>query len=180
MNNITKYIEALLFVAGEPVAKSELAELLQVEPAQINEATIELKNILQEHGLTITETDSHIQLVTSPVVADLLKQFLKEELKPLSKAAAETLAIIAYRGPVSRYDIDVLRGVDSRTIVRQLLRRGIIKQSTTKGNTVLYDISEDFLLHLGLEHKATLPQFETLSQDERIQQLLAKEDKESI
>lgn len=176
MNEITKHIEALLFVAGEPVAKNELSELLGAELTHIEEGILELKQSLREHGLAVTETDTHVQLVTSPEVADLLAQFLKEEPRPLSKAAAETLAIIAYRGPVSRYDIDVLRGVDSRTMVRQLLRRGIIKQSASKGNTILYDVSEDFLLHVGLEHKEELPQFAALSKDEKIQQLLEGEE----
>jgi segregation and condensation protein B len=165
-------IEALLFVAGEAVSKKELAALLKEPVETIDTYVQEISEQLHGHGITVVVTDTHVQLTTSPSVADYLRQFQKEEQPKLSKAAAETLAIIAYRGPLSRYDIDVLRGVDSAAMVRQLVRRGTVRQIQQAGKTPLYDISEAFLLHMGVERREDLPQFAELSNNERIQQLL--------
>lgn len=168
-------IEALLFVAGEAVKKTELASLLGEEMDAVETYIAELSQELSTHGISLLLQGEYIQLVTSPETKDFLAQF-ERDIQKLSKAAAETLSIIAYRGPLSRYDIDVLRGVDSRTMIRQLLRRGVIRQLKEAGKTTMYDITEDFLQHMGLTRREDLPSFEDLSSDERIKQLLSSTD----
>ena len=171
-------IEALLFVAGEAVKKEELASLIGEGVETIDQYIEELSSSLTDHGISLLIQGDYIQLVTSPSTKDYLAQF-EREAQALSKAAAETLSIIAYRGPLSRYDVDVLRGVDSRTMIRQLLRRGVIRQIKEAGKTTLYDITEDFLRHLGLTRREDLPSFEDLSNDERLQQILKSSESQS-
>lgn len=171
-------IEALLFVAGEAVKITELASLIGEDIDSIAAYLTELEQSLTDHGIALLIQEDYVQLVTSPSTREYLAQFERDTQK-LSKAAAETLSIIAYRGPLSRYDIDVLRGVDSRTMIRQLLRRGVIRQIKEAGKTTMYDITEDFLRHLGLTRREDLPSFEDLSNDERLQQILKSSDQAS-
>lgn len=167
MTPATQKIEALLFLAGEPVSKAELAKLLGENKQNIDQALQELSGALTDHGLSLVQTDTLIELVTSPAVANTLAQWWQDEEK-LSKAAAETLAIIAYRGPLARYDIDVIRGVDSRHSLRQLQRRGLIRRAAGATATTRYEITEEFLKHLGLTGRQQLPQFDQLSAQEKL------------
>ena len=172
MTSLAQHIEALLFTAGESVTISDLAHLLHVEESEIMQALHELTKELAGQGLSLVVTETHAQLVTSESVAEFLVQFAGEDGKELSRAAMETLSVIAYRGPVSRYDIDSIRGVDSRRMIRQLLLRGLLRQIRTAGQASLYDISEEALMQLGITNKKDLPQFTTLSKSEDITRLL--------
>ncbi len=165
-------IEALLFVAGEAVAKKELAKLLNEPVEKIDDYLLELEDALHDRGLALVRTANRIQLVTSPHVATFLAQYSVYDARPLTRAASETLALVAYRGPISRYDIDTIRGVDSRSMLRQLLRRGLVYQIRSGGQTPLYDISDEFLLHVGLTRREQLPQFSELSNNSTVDQLL--------
>lgn len=176
MNKKTQQLQALLFAAGEAVPKKELSEILGEPIESVHSYIQELTAALEGHGLALATTDTHIQLVTAPAVADFLSRFQQEELGELTKAAAETLAIIAYRGPLSRYDIDVLRGVDSRSMIRSLMRRGVVRRLQRAGRTPLYDVTEDFLLNLGIQNREQLPDFVTLSNTEAIQHLLTSQE----
>lgn len=169
-------IQALLFVAGEAVAKTELVELIKEPIAAVDNYLTELREVLSNQGLTLVTTSTHVQLTTTPEVADYLAQFQKEDIGELTKAGAETLAIIAYRGPISRYDIDLLRGVDSRSILRQLIRRGTVRRLQRSGRTPLYDITEDFLLNLGIARREDLPDFATLASSAAVEGVLNRED----
>lgn len=173
-------IEALLFAAGEAVAQEELAKLLAVSPEELNQAVQELQQQLADHGLSVIQTTSHVELVTSAAVAEYLATWLAGEEKDLSKAAAETLGIIAYRGPIARYDVDLIRGVDSRHIMKQLLRRGVIVRAQSTTPNPQYEITEDFLKHLGLTTREQLPQFEELSSHEKITRLLRQQEISSL
>lgn len=173
MHALTQKIEALLFLAGEAVSLQELARLLTTEVSQIEVHVHELQDAYQGHGLSILSTESRVQLVTSATVASFVQDFLQHEAQELSAASAETLAIIAYRGPISRFDISAIRGVDSRRILQQLLLRNLIRKKTEGASrAVHYVISEEFLQHLGLSHVAQLPDFSALSADERVQRIL--------
>ena len=175
MTSLAQHLEALLFTAGEAVTLSDLSQLLNVSEEQIKKALEELSNELKNHGLALVITNTHAQLVTSQEVAEFLAQFAEEGGNELSKAAMETLSVIAYKGPISRYDIDSIRGVDSRRMIRQLLLRGLLRQIRTSGKASLYDISEDALMHLGITKKEELPEFENLSKSEDIDRLVTQE-----
>lgn len=171
MTSLAQQIEALLFTAGEAVSLRDLAELTHVKEEEVASRLDEINASLLDTGVTLMRTATHAQLVTSPTVAEFLAQFATEE-NVLSKAALETLSLIAYRGPISRADIDVLRGVDCRRMLRQLLHRGLVRQLRTAGQAVLYDISEECLAHLGVTSRDQLPSFDELSHHEGVDRLV--------
>ena len=172
MNYKTKQLEALLFTAGEPVARSELAAVLNVTETELEWLADDLLHELLAHGLTVIKNATHIQLVTSPAVAEWLRQFEQKADDTLSRAAMETLTIVAYRGPISRLAIDAIRGVDSRAMIRQLIRRGLLTRISQAGQAPEYAVSTDFLQAAGIKRQEDLPDFETLSTHERLVQVL--------
>lgn len=176
MRKEAQLVEAMLFASGDAVSKKELQQNLGTSVKAFESIIEELCKALEGHGLTLVVTDAYVQLTTSSHVSSDLAQFLTGDDAALSKTASETLAIIAYRGPISRYDIDVLRGVDSRRMVRKLLHRGMIRQIQRQGKTMLYDITEEFLTHVGIDRREQLPKYEELSDDDRIRAVLEQEE----
>lgn len=174
MTLLAQHIEALLFTAGEAVALSDITQLLSVSEEDVANAVKNIEASLQGHGLAIVVTPTHLQLVTSASTADFLAQFLTEDEHQLSRAAMETLSVIAYRGPIARYDVDAIRGVDSRRMIRQLLLKGLLKQIRTSGQASLYEISEDALMHIGVTKKEDLPNFDSLSTSEDIDRIITQ------
>ena len=172
MDETLRKLEALLFLAGEAVSYKELGQLID-QPAPSAKAAVEkLRTALRDHGLTIVTTDSHAQLTTSRHVTAYLQRFLQGEAQQLSAAAAETLAIIAYRGPMNRIAIEAIRGVDCRRMIRQLVARGLVRRKKLPEQLPVYSITEDFLQHLGLTRREDLPKFEELAQHAKIKDLL--------
>lgn len=164
MNDLAKQLEALLFTAGEAVSLKDLGELTHETPENVSSALQEIDIAIAESGISLMLTDTHAQMVTSKTVAAFLAQFSAPDDTTLSKAALETLSVIAYRGPISRIDIDVLRGVDSRRMTRQLLLRGLIRQIRASGQAALYEITEEFLAHMGITKKEELPHYRELEE----------------
>jgi len=168
MNNLEKKIEAILFYKAEPLSIKELARLTDVSYDEINEAVESLTKSLLDSGLTIIKNENEIMIGTSPDVSDIIKKIARDELdRDLGKAGLETLAIIAYRGPVTRADIDYIRGVNSSYILRNLLIRGIIKREQNPNNTrsFLYSSTTEFLTYLGLTKKDDLPEFKEIKKE---------------
>ncbi len=161
-------IEALLFLAGEAVERSELVRLIECTPDELQLYLTELIASFAAHGLTIIETKTHLQLVTAANVASFLASYGKDEIQELSGAAAETLSLVAYRGPISRAEIELIRGVDSRRIIRQLQSRGLVRKLSENEHTPHYVVSEEFLQNLGLTKVTELPDFEILSKHETV------------
>lgn len=165
MEDLKKQIESLLFITGEPLSFEDLVRFLKREPEAIKEALEALKEDYQigKRGLVILEHQGRYQLTTSPetseLVADYLKETLKEELTP---AALETLAIIAYKGPITRAEIENIRGVNSSFILRNLLIRGLIEREVDpkRPQAYLYQISFEFLRKLGLSRIEDLPDYQ--------------------
>ena len=123
------HIEALLYWKGESVAKKKLASILSVSEKDITEALMTLQTKLAERGVTLVEKDDEVMLGTAPEASELIEKLRKEELvKDLGKAGLETLSIIAYKGPVSRAEIDYIRGVQSNFILRNLQIRGLVEK----------------------------------------------------
>lgn len=172
MTPLAQQLEALVFTAGEAVPLTELAELTGATREKVTTAIQELSATLQDHGLSLITTDTHVELTTSPSVSAFLAQFNKEESAQLSKAALETLSVIAYRGPVTRFDVDAIRGVDSRHMIRQLFSRGLVRQLRLSGKAPQYDVTEEFLAHMGVTNKKELPDFESLSTNEHLTTIL--------
>lgn len=158
-------IEAVLFYKSEPVKKSWLAGFFSVSPAEIDEALQALKMTLDTRGVRLTVTDTEVQLVTAGEVSELIEQIRKDELSgDIGKAGAETLAIVLYRGPLSRAEIDRIRGVNSTFILRNLLIRGLVERRPhpTDSRSSVYAITPELMNHLGIQNREALPEFSTM------------------
>ncbi len=159
-------VESLLFVAAEPVAVRELARSLALPADAIEAALEQLADDCRERGIRLLRHNDHVQLVTAPEAAAVVERFLglQTSTPRLSNAALETLAIIAYKQPITRPGIEAIRGVDCSGSVRTLLQRGLIAEVGrlhVAGRPVLYGTTEDFLKHFGLESVAHLPELAT-------------------
>lgn len=159
---IESKIEAVLFYKTEPVKKSVLAETFDVSLEEIEGALGALHESLVTRGVRLVVTDTHAQLVTAPELSELIESVRKEELSSdIGKAGAETLAIILYRGPLSRIEIDRVRGVNSAFILRNLLIRGLVERRAhpTDSRSFIYAITPALMNHLGITKREELPEF---------------------
>jgi segregation and condensation protein B len=159
--SLTARLEALLFVASEPVSAQQLAAAVQL-PIQQVEQNLTLLNLeLQPRGIRLSNHQGRYQLITAPEVSEEVELFLGlDATSRLSKAALETLAIIAYQQPVTRPQIDNIRGVNSDGVLRSLLNKGLIEEAGRAegpGRPILYITTADFLQHFGLGSLEELP-----------------------
>ena len=154
-------IEGLLFYKSSPQKKRTVIKLLGVSEEEFSIAVTTLKERLSTGATRIIETEDEIQLVTSPELAPVIEELRKSELKAdIGKAGAETLAIVLYREPISRAEIDSIRGVNSSFILRNLLIRGLVdKVQNKKKGSYDFVITPALLAHLGVTHKHELPDF---------------------
>lgn len=168
MNDLAKKIEALLFVSGEGLSYEALSKQLRVSEAVIRQATEILKqHLAEEHFLALLDHEGKISLVSSSSVSSLVEEFAKEEFaSALTRAALETLAIIAYKGPVRRADIDYIRGVNSSFMIRNLLMRGLVERTRDPkdARSYAYRISPEFLKYLGMASITDLPEYGSFAQ----------------
>jgi segregation and condensation protein B len=158
---LSAQIESLLFVADEPVSVGRLAEALEVTEGEVEQALRDVEENLQSRGLRLERVNTLIQMVTAPEAADVVERFLGlAGRRQLSPAALEALAIIAYRQPISRPEIEAIRGVNSDSVLRTLLRAGLIEdvgRAETVGRPYLYGTTFSFLQHFGLSGLDELP-----------------------
>lgn len=154
-------VEAMLFVAAEPVTTAQLAEALDVSASVVERALNELDASLSSRGLRLQRHAGRVQLTTAPQLAELIERFLGLEMTShLSRAALETLAIIAYQQPVTRPQIDSIRGVNSDSMMKSLLNKGLILESGRAdgpGRPILYSTTPEFLQHFGLNSILEMP-----------------------
>ena len=164
MNDLERKIEAILFIAGEPIEFKKLAELLEVSLEDLKNSLEKMENEYKNNrGLSLIVFDNKVQLTTAKDLSQIVEKFLQKVLKEdLTPAAVETLSIIAYKGPISRAEIDNIRGVNSSYILRNLLIRGLIERDidTHRANAFIYKISFDFLKKMGLSKIDELPEYE--------------------
>ncbi|MFN2271327.1 MAG: SMC-Scp complex subunit ScpB [Anaerolineae bacterium] len=162
-------VEALLFVADSPVSAGRLAEALQVTPGQVERALDDLETTYAQRGLRLQRAGSRVQLITAPEIAPFIERFLGLEARTrLSQAALETLAIIAYRQPITRPEIESIRGVGSDSVLRTLVSLGLIDEvgrAPTVGHPILYGTTFEFLQHFGLRSLEEMPPLEEVPID---------------
>jgi segregation and condensation protein B len=166
--NLAAKIEAILFWKAEPISFKKLSSLLGASSSEVKTALSELESALKGRGLTLVQTEDEVMLGTAKELAPLIEQLTKEELaRDLGKAGLETLSIILYQGPISRADIDYIRGVNSQFILRALLIRGLVERvdNPKDARSFLYKASLDTLSHLGLGKIADLPEYEQVRKD---------------
>jgi segregation and condensation protein B len=158
---LTSRIEALLFVSAGPVRLSQIAETLNVTPHLVDQALESMQSSYQQRGLRLQRHTDGVRLTTAPETAQDVERFLElESTVRLSRAALEVLSIVAYQEPVTRPYIDSIRGVNSDSVIRTLLRYGLIEEagrSDSPGRPFLYRTTEEFLLQFGLGSLEDLP-----------------------
>lgn len=154
-------LEALLFYRGTSTKRSFVKKTLNIDDATLAEAESVLRaRLTGRSGLALVATESELELSTAPEAHSLIESLRKEELsRELTPAALETLAVILYEGPVRKADIDYVRGVNTNTILRNLMIRGLI-DSTTSDSQTYYRPTTDLLKHLGVTRVAELPEYE--------------------
>ncbi len=158
-------LEAVLFLHGEPLTFKRLEAILELDKNEARELVAEFAKRLEsaERGLTLVTDAEKTQLVTKARFHKLLETFIKEQLtEDLTPASLETLAIVAYFGPISRPRIDYQRGVNSTFILRSLLLRGLVERSPDPDHSqsFLYRASFDFWRHIGVSKPEELPDFD--------------------
>lgn len=177
-------VESILFVSPRPLPFKRLVELTGASLEEITVAVQTLAGLLaqEDRGLRLLESGKEVQLVTSPEASGVVQRFLKEEQTgELTRAALETLTIIAYRGPVTKIELDTIRGVNCTLILRTLQIRGLVEAATEgRGGQPRYAVTPDFLRHLGLTRTAELPDYDKLNADKTLQDLLAAEQSAAL
>ena len=161
-HELASYFEALLFIAERPLATSELADLAEVSRLQVEGALNELEQQLEEdgRGLRLQRMNEEWQLVTAPELGGKLAAYAARQETRLTPAALEALAVVAYRQPCTRADVDRVRGVDSDYVVRSLLHRRLIVEvgrRDTPGRPILLGTTFTLLERFGLTSLDDLP-----------------------
>jgi segregation and condensation protein B len=154
-------IEAMLFVSAEPVPVAQLSQALDVTASVVERGLKELDESLSTRGLRLQRNAGRVQLTTAPELAELVELFLGlEATTHLSRAALETLAIIAYQQPCTRPQVDSIRGVNSDGMMKSLLSKGLVQEAGRTdgpGRPILYSTTPEFLQHFGLNSIIELP-----------------------
>lgn len=181
MDNLKSKIESLLFISAKPMSAKQLADLIKKDQKEIKEAG---DNLVEEYkknkkGVQIIKSGSSYQMVSSPENAGLIQKFIQDETTgELSRPSLETLTIIAYRGPISKLDLDRIRGVNCSLIVRNLLLRGLIEAILDKQkNETYYKVTFDFIRFLGINDISELPDYDRLSKDDTLDRVVEQEQK---
>jgi segregation and condensation protein B len=162
-------IESILFISNKPLALKWLANFLNRDGRkwkreEVEKAIDELKEKynIESSGIRLIQSGDEVQMVTAPSAAEAVKKFLKEDMTgELTPASMETLTVIAYRGPISKPELEQIRGVNCSLIIRNLLIRGLIDFFEERGQN-FYQITTDFLKYLGLDGVERLPDYERL------------------
>ena len=166
MENLAAIIEAILFVAGDPVRVDDLAHAMNLTTNEMQEALNQLSDhlTLEGRGIQLNRSGETVFLSIRPAFAPQVDAFLQPlQKRPLSQAVLETLSIIAYRQPCTRGDIEAIRGVKCDYSVQSLLTKGFIEecgQRETLGRPTLYRTTDAFLKHFGMESIEDLPNIE--------------------
>lgn len=176
MNELSAKIEALLFVATKPMLAKQLAKILGVSIEEVGASIVQLVAVrnTDASGIHVIVGDEGVQLVSNPLFADVVSALAKEDVdSELTRPSLETLTIVAYRGPMTKPEIEAIRGVNCTLILRNLLVRGLIteEEDSIKLQAV-YTLSNDALRYLGLHDVKELSDYEALHGNNKIDKLL--------
>ncbi len=159
--DINALVEAILFVSPEPITAVQIADLLNTTPREVKNAFEALDKLYQGRGIRLQYHKNKVQITSAPEAAPILENMLELETNStLSQAALETLSIIAYQQPITRPQIDSIRGVNSDGVLRTLLNKGLIDdvgRTEGPGRPILYSTTTEFLKHFGLASYQELP-----------------------
>jgi segregation and condensation protein B len=178
MIEIVAKIEALLFVNGGAMKMSRLAKSLDIKALEIKGALDMLAERLNvpESGIHLVRHEDSVELVTNPDLANFIAEQAKLEVQSeLTRPQLETLTVIAYKGPISRAELEYIRGVNCQMILRNLAMRGLVEEKFDEN--ILqnrYFVSNEFLKMLGLHNIEDLPRYEEFNKNEHIERLLSE------
>jgi segregation and condensation protein B len=156
-------LEAILFVSGDPVSVADVAHALNLTESEMNAAIDRLRDHcdLEKRGIRVNRFGGKVQLSIQPEYASYVDMFLQPvRMQTLSQAALETLSVIAYRQPVTKGDIEAVRGVKCDYSVQALQNKNLIREAGRKealGRPILYETTDEFLRHFGISSLAELP-----------------------
>lgn len=157
-------IESLLLVAEKPISAKEISAVCGAMVSEVQKSLAELIKEYNTRGIRIIKKGDYYSMVTDPNNSDVVSRLLNEELRhDLTDAALEALSIITYKQPITRIDIEEIRGANSDQLIRNLLVRGLIAEVGRKespGRPILYGTTMEFLQYFGLEGEHQLPKFD--------------------
>lgn len=171
-SNIKSAIESMLFVSGEPLSLRDLSNNLEVKDKVVEEIIKEMMTEYedQSRGIRLISINGAYQLVTKSENSDFVQKLLKKNKRhSLSQASIESLAIIAYKQPITRIDIDEIRGVKSESAIQKLVEKGLIQdigRLEVPGRPILYGTTDEFLRQFGLETLKELPSLDLYNDEE--------------
>lgn len=163
-------IESVLFFRGEPVSVKKLSEILEVDTEKIEEGLVLLEKSLVGRGIVLVRDAGEVILETAPEASEIIQKITKDELnREIGRAGLETLSLVLYHGPISRREIDYVRGVNSAFILRNLLVRGLVEKTDTKEGerSFTYKPTLELLSHLGVTKIEELPEYEQVKNELR-------------
>ena len=158
-------VEAFLFSEGEPMLLSELKRILKCTDAELASAIGEVSNRREESGISVVRTDKEVALVVSRACAPAIREETENEhAREIGDAGLEVLAILLYRGPSTRSQIDYVRGVNTSTTLRTLLSRGLVLRAENPNDSreYLYRPTTELLAHLGVTNIKDLPDYDKI------------------
>jgi segregation and condensation protein B len=174
-------IESILFVSGKPLEIKVLAKIVGRSKEEVEVALDDLKNKYnnEESGIHILTVDGKVQLVTNPKNKEMIGELIKEEVNSeLTRPQLETLTIAAYRGPITKLELEQIRGVNCTLILRNLMIKGLVEEEEDKiAKVEKYRITMDFMKHLGITEIEQLPDYDKLSKSEILEEILGDEAK---
>jgi len=162
MNNLQSKLESILFVASKPLSSKKIGKVLKVDKKEIETALNKLRENYNHptSGIIILQNNDEWQMVSSPDNREIAENFLKAEVSgELTRPQLETLTVISYCGPITKPELEQIRGVICSIILRNLMVRGLVKESGDKGLLSKYEVSMDYLRHLGLSSVEELPNY---------------------
>ncbi len=182
-SSLKSKIESLLFISARPMSLNEMIKVLKSKKEETEKAVEGLKEEYNtsKRGLEIIKEKLNYQMVSAGANSNLIKEFIKDETRgELTRPSLEALSIIAYRGPISKIDLERIRGVNCSLILRNLLIRGLVKvEKDKKREEEYYSVSIDFLRFLGVNDINKLPNYDSLSQDDTLDRII-EEDSQNL
>ena len=175
-NKNLSVVESLLLAAGKPLSFKEIVDVLEVKADVVSALaeTLQEKYNNEDSGIHVTVNNHKIQFVTNTANTGALQAYLKDETTgELSKPSLETLTIVAYRQPISKEELEQIRGVNCSMILRNLLIRGLVEARENKNDLApMYSVTINLLRHLGIDSVEQLPDFTKLNSDENLKTLI--------
>ena len=163
--NLEDRVETIVFLSKEQLTVEELAKFYEIELSKMEEILLNLKEKRKTSGINVKIENGMIMLVSNPLYGEDVKRFFNPEMKikKLTRSTMETLAIIAYKGPITKTEIEQIRGVSVEKTMANLLEKNLVYISGKKktiGTPNLYEVTEDFYSYLSINDKTELPGFE--------------------